>query len=179
MAKYVIEDTTLTGIAGAIREKNGTTNTMKPTEMAAAIAAIVSGGSFEGFNSDEYTISIIHTASYVGNSDPFMTNWKDYCSSIDDIEFFAFKVQENSCGFYFKGVCPKYNDTRVGYYSLFSGSYAKMTCKTPPAKLNADTESSGGITTNTIEINDAGWQTDLTANGSRPAIFLITKKRGA
>ena len=178
MAKYVIEDTTLTGIAGAIREKNGTTDTMKPTEMAAAIAAIVSGGSFEGFNSDEYTISIIHTASYVDVSDPFMTNWKDYCSSIDDIEFFAFKIQQNFCGFYFKGVCPKYNDTRVGYYSLMYGSYSKMSCKTPPAKLNADTESSGGITTNTIEINDAGWATDYSIGGY-PAIFLITKKRGA
>lgn len=40
MAKYVIEDTTLTGIADAIREKNGSTDTYKPEDMPSAIDAI-------------------------------------------------------------------------------------------------------------------------------------------
>lgn len=34
MAVYTIQDTTLTAIADAIREKTGSTNTIKPTEMA-------------------------------------------------------------------------------------------------------------------------------------------------
>ena len=44
MAVYTIQDTTLTDIADAIREKTGTSDTYKPTEMADAIAAIEAGG---------------------------------------------------------------------------------------------------------------------------------------
>ena len=47
MAKYCIEDSTLIAIGDAIREKNGTTETMTPTEMAAAISAIEAGGNSE------------------------------------------------------------------------------------------------------------------------------------
>ena len=44
MANVIINDTNLTNIANAIREKNGLTNTYKPSEMAAAILAITTGG---------------------------------------------------------------------------------------------------------------------------------------
>lgn len=44
MANVIINDTNLTNIAAAIREKNGTTTTYKPSEMASAIAAIETGG---------------------------------------------------------------------------------------------------------------------------------------
>lgn len=44
MANVIINDTNLTNIANAIREKNGTTNSYKPSEMANAIAAIEAGG---------------------------------------------------------------------------------------------------------------------------------------
>ena len=97
MAKYVIEDTTLTGIAGAIREKNGTTNTYKPTGMAAAIAAIVSGGSGGGFNPDDYNVvainnmaekSVSNSNSWNGTNTSYtFTNWKDYFTSPEEIEF--------------------------------------------------------------------------------------------
>lgn len=42
--KCVLNKSTLTGIADAIRAKGGTTETMKPGEMAAKIEAIPSGG---------------------------------------------------------------------------------------------------------------------------------------
>lgn len=42
--KYSINDTTLTAIGNAIREKNGSSDTYKPTEMASAISAITTGG---------------------------------------------------------------------------------------------------------------------------------------
>ena len=45
MANVVINDTNLVNIADAIREKNGTEDTYKPSEMAEAILAIESGGS--------------------------------------------------------------------------------------------------------------------------------------
>lgn len=45
MSKVLVNETSLTGIAAAIREKNGETTTYKPNEMAAAIAALEVGGS--------------------------------------------------------------------------------------------------------------------------------------
>lgn len=44
MSKYSIEDTTLTAIADAIREKGGTSDPILTEGMAAAIAAIEAGG---------------------------------------------------------------------------------------------------------------------------------------
>lgn len=45
MANVIINDTNLTNIANAIREKNGGTTKYKPSEMASAILAIEGGGS--------------------------------------------------------------------------------------------------------------------------------------
>ena len=44
MSKVLVNESSLTGIADAIRGKNGSTNTYKPSEMAAAITAISGGG---------------------------------------------------------------------------------------------------------------------------------------
>ena len=44
MAKVLVNENNLTNIANAIRGKNGTTTTYKPSEMAAAISAIETGG---------------------------------------------------------------------------------------------------------------------------------------
>lgn len=49
MSKVLVNESSLTGIADAIRGKNGETTTYKPSEMAAAITAIpVGGGGGEG-----------------------------------------------------------------------------------------------------------------------------------
>lgn len=44
MSKVLVNESSLTGIADAIRGKNGSTDTYKPSEMAAAITAISGGG---------------------------------------------------------------------------------------------------------------------------------------
>lgn len=44
MANVIINDSHLTAIGEAIREKNGTEDTYKPREMAEAILAISGGG---------------------------------------------------------------------------------------------------------------------------------------
>ena len=44
MSQVLVNETSLTAIADAIREKNGATDTYKPSEMAAAIGAIPTGG---------------------------------------------------------------------------------------------------------------------------------------
>lgn len=47
MSLYSIKDTTLTAIGDAIREKTGSADTYKPTEMATAIQSITTGGGGE------------------------------------------------------------------------------------------------------------------------------------
>ena len=47
MANVLVQDTSLTAIADAIRAKNGSETTYKPGEMAAAISAIPTGGGSE------------------------------------------------------------------------------------------------------------------------------------
>lgn len=47
MANVLVQDTSLTAIADAIRTKNGETTQYKPAEMATAIAAIPSGGGLD------------------------------------------------------------------------------------------------------------------------------------
>lgn len=44
MSKVLVNESSLTGIANAIRGKNGSTDTYKPSQMAAAITAISGGG---------------------------------------------------------------------------------------------------------------------------------------
>ena len=44
MANVLVQDTSLTAIANAIREQNGSTDTYKPAEMATAIQGIQAGG---------------------------------------------------------------------------------------------------------------------------------------
>ena len=44
MSKVITDSANYTAIANAIRAKNGSQTTYKPSEMAAAIAAIASGG---------------------------------------------------------------------------------------------------------------------------------------
>ena len=44
MAKVLVNDSSLTSIADAIREKTGSSDTYKPSEMAGAIASITTGG---------------------------------------------------------------------------------------------------------------------------------------
>lgn len=57
MANVIINDANLTNIAAAIREKNGTSTTYKPSEMASAIAAIETGGGGGGAELPEVTFT--------------------------------------------------------------------------------------------------------------------------
>ena len=63
MANVIINDQNLTNIANAIRGKNGTTTTYKPSEMAAAISAIETGGG-SGGDLPENALNITGDCSY-------------------------------------------------------------------------------------------------------------------
>ena len=61
MAKVLVNENNLTNIANAIRGKNGSTDTYKPSEMAAAITAISGGGGSNEKAIVEKTFSGIYT----------------------------------------------------------------------------------------------------------------------
>lgn len=83
MAKYVIEDTTLTGIANAIRAKTGSTDPIPVTDMASQIAAITGGGSEETVTTifEEQTVEGFVDASEVGTG-PWIADGIDATSPI-------------------------------------------------------------------------------------------------
>ena len=63
MSKVLVNESSLTGIADAIRGKNGSTDTYKPSEMAAAITAI-SGGGGSGADIPEEAFVITGNCNY-------------------------------------------------------------------------------------------------------------------
>ena len=179
MAKYVIEDTTLTGIAGAIREKNGTTDTMKPTEMAAAIAAIVSGGSGGGFNSDDYNVVAINdmATKSVSNSNSWnglnigysFTNWKDYFTSPEEIEFILVRTASLTAAFYIKGLMPIYDNGFLGVAESVSGSYSAQTITLAPDTYVEDK-------TQALVFDNNGMVFTKQSMGTKTAVYFVTKK---
>ena len=62
----LFEDTNIKAIADAIRAKNGTEETYKPSEMAAAIEAIQAGADWEKTSNltPAYSVSSVSGASY-------------------------------------------------------------------------------------------------------------------
>ena len=179
MAKYVIEDTTLTGIAGAIREKNGTTDTYKPTEMAAAIAAIVSGGSGGGFNLDDYNVVAINdmASKSVSNSNSWnglninysFTNWKDYFTSPEEIEFILVRTDSLTAAFYIKGLMPIYDNGFLGVAKSVSGSYSGQTIILAPDTYVEDS-------TDALVFDNNGMVFTKTSMGTKTAVYFVTKK---
>lgn len=78
MANVIINDTNLTNIANAIRGKNGTTTTYKPSEMAAAITAISGGGGGSGVPAEALVSSGDCSYKFYNN------NWKWFWDTYKD-----------------------------------------------------------------------------------------------
>ena len=116
MAIVTINDEHLTNIAGAIREKNGTTDTYKPADMAAAISAIAAGGGEVNMVEASFTSS----SSSTGLT-PF--NVYDYVDSTEDILFLMVRLGYDRTDYsnhmtYIKDYCfyiP--NDTHADQFS--------------------------------------------------------------
>ena len=83
MSKVLVNESSLTGIADAIRGKNGSTDTYKPSEMAAAITAIEGGGG-SGPEIPDSAFVISGNArnwDYNGKWDNFITAYSDKWST--------------------------------------------------------------------------------------------------
>lgn len=84
MSKVLVNESSLTGIANAIRGKNGSTTTYKPSEMAAAITAISGGGSGPEIPDSAFVISgTCMYWDYYGQWDSFITAYKNKWSTIN------------------------------------------------------------------------------------------------
>lgn len=77
MANVIINDTHLTNIADAIREKTGTSDTYKPGEMATAIAAIEAGGGGDLPEEALYITGDCSDMFHNGKWDWFIENYGD------------------------------------------------------------------------------------------------------
>ena len=76
MSKVLVNESSLTGIANAIRGKNGSTDTYKPSEMSAAITAISGGGGGSGADIPDSAFVISGDCKYWdynGKWDSFIT----------------------------------------------------------------------------------------------------------
>ena len=72
MSKVMVNESSLTAIGEAIRGKNGTTNTYKPSEMAAAISSIPAGG---GGNLDFSNLEYVQLTSKNNSVLPDLTTF--------------------------------------------------------------------------------------------------------
>ena len=92
MAIVTINDEHLTNIAGAIREKNGTQDTYKPMDMAAAIAAIQAGGG---------EVNMVEAAITGKSSSDGMTpfNVRDYVDDTENIVCIFVKLNEEKTNY--------------------------------------------------------------------------------
>lgn len=88
MSKVLVNESSLTGIADAIRGKNGSTDTYKPSEMAAAITAI-SGGGGSGADIPEEAFALSGDCKYWdfnGKWDSFITAYADKWSTSNIVD---------------------------------------------------------------------------------------------
>ena len=123
MSKVMVNESSLTAIGEAIRGKNGTTNTYKPSEMAAAISSIPAGGGNLDFSNLEY-VQLTSKGSALPDLTPFISDFnKVVCIMIQD---------SNGSYVYLRGTDTDrspYKD--IFYYWGNRGSYS-----TPSTKLN-------------------------------------------
>ena len=127
MGKVMVNESSLTAIGEAIRGKNGTTNTYKPSEMAAAISSIPAGGGNFDFSNLEYVQLTSNKSSDLPDLTTFISDFnKVVCIMIQD---------SNSSYIYLRGT----DTDRSSYKDLFyyyGNRYAYSTPSTEVSKAN-------------------------------------------
>lgn len=126
MSKVMVNESSLTAIGAAIRGKNGTTNTYKPSEMAAAISSIPAGGGNLDFSKLEYV-----QLTTKGNSSSVVPDLTTFISDFNKVV--CIMIQDYNMSYiYLRGT----DTDRSPYKDLFhfspNGSYS-----TPSTKLGS------------------------------------------
>ena len=114
MSKVMVNESSLSAIGEAIRGKNGTTNTYKPSEMAAAISSIPTGGNLD-FSNLEYVQLTGNKGSDLPDLTPFISDFnKVVCIMIQ---------ASNNVYVYLKGTDTDRTSYKDIYYYADRGSY--------------------------------------------------------
>ena len=125
MSKVMVNESSLTAIGEAIRGKNGTTNTYKPSEMAAAISSIPAGGGNFDFSNLEYVQLTSNTSSVLPDLTTFISDFnKVVCIMIQDA---------NMSYIYLKGT----DTDRSPYKDLFHFFGNRGSYSTPSTKIGS------------------------------------------
>lgn len=123
MSKVMVNESSLTAIGEAIRGKNGTTNTYKPSEMAAAISSIPAGGNLD-FSNLEYVQLTSNKGSVLPDLTPFISDFnKVVCIMIQG---------DNETYVYLRGT----DTNRSPYKDMFHYSGNRGSYSTPSTKLS-------------------------------------------
>ena len=142
MANVIVNDTNLTNIANAIREKNGETTTYKPSEMAAAIQAITVGGSdFGEMQFAEISATNNYSNYAMPDLSPYISDFSQivamfwactggayvYLRGVNPVEETPYKV------FYLRG----YTSTSVSYFhrTPYTDSYYYLSGEVAAPKI--------------------------------------------
>ena len=123
MSKVMVNESSLTAIGEAIRGKNGTTNTYKPSEMAAAISSIPAGGNLD-FSNLEYVQLTSNTRSALPDLTTFISDFnKVVCIMIQG---------DNETYVYLRGT----DTDRSPYKDMFNFFGNRGSYSTPSTKLS-------------------------------------------
>lgn len=127
MAITTINDTHLTDIANAIRSKNGTTDTYKPSEMASAIENIEAGGSGGGkyaprklsFQNYAYTDELDYEIANVDTSNLLtMSSMFNYCSTLLKLDLRGWKTTNVQSFYNMFYHCEKMTEVNVSSFDF-------------------------------------------------------------
>lgn len=125
MSKVMVNESSLTAIGEAIRGKNGTTNTYKPSEMAAAISNIPAGGGNFDFSNLEY----VQLTSKTNGSD--LPDLTPFISDFNKVV--CIMIQGNNQTFvYLRGT----DTDRSSYKDMFHYTGNRGSYSTPSTKLS-------------------------------------------
>lgn len=128
MAEYLIQDTTLTDIADAIRSKTGNTEPISVNDFSSAITSISSGSSVVMGEITTSTSSGSITISDIANKDNFILQFMDYAdypsSAGARIKYVNITYRDSSLSASYIGLSEFDTDTNIGYiaYDKTTGS---------------------------------------------------------
>lgn len=122
--KVLVNETSLTGIADAIRGKNGTQTTYKPSEMAAAIASLSGGGGDipeEAFLVKDNCLYALAGAQWKNffENEPFKSKWRS--ENISNAEYMFFYSTTKNIPFTLNF---KANLSDLSIYGMFENCYS-------------------------------------------------------
>lgn len=128
MAEYLIQDTTLTDIADAIRSKTGNTEPISVNDFSSAITSISSGSSVVMGEITTSTSSGSMTISDIANKDNFILQFIDYAdypsSTGTRVKYVNITYRDSSLSASSMSLSEFGTDTNVGYitYDKTAGS---------------------------------------------------------